>query len=175
MDDELLNEECLGDVTMDGDKISQAPEPFKYEFPLSSLNAYYSPELLDVFDMSAPKEINSLLTEQELKARNLGEFSCISVCNQSLAVGFKNPSSLIIWNQIQFDKVSHRELYLSLAQLGDLSCIDFYFDSKMLVAGFSTGTIAFIDSVKGTLVQHFPDIHSFALICIKFLHRVEEE
>lgn len=45
----------------------------------------------------------------------------------------------------------------------------------MLVAGFSTGIIAFIDTIKGSLVQSFQEIHSHALICIKFLHRIQEE
>ena len=145
----MLNEDYLGEVNLEGGKIDQGIETFKYDFPLSGINAYYTPELLDVFDIHGPKEINTVLSDQERKNRQLGQLSCVSVCEQSVAVGCKQPSSLLIWNNIKFDTIHQREIFLPLNDLGDLFCIDFYFDSKMLVAGFSTGIIAFIDPVKG--------------------------
>jgi len=129
--------------------------------------------LRDIFEIETSEGLKTLLSYDDRNKYRRGTQNCVATAMHRVGIGFINPTGITIWNEntnsgmsVPFPPQDH---------YGDLVCMDFSNDSEILVCGFSSGIIGFVDSNRGILFQVFNEIHKERLLTIRFIYKWKEE
>lgn len=127
----------------------------------------------DIFEIETSEGLKTLLSYDDRNKNRRGTQNCVATAMHRVAIGFINPTGITLWNENTNSGMSvpipPQDPY------GDLVCMDFSNDSELLVCGFSSGTIGFVDSNRGILFQVFNEIHKERLLTIRFIYKFKEE